>query len=104
MGVWAAVQVNQTLHVYYRFLERRAALLGVSEAEPPRQPQRPDDADGSGTEDDIPGSDGGPDVHGIELFLCSELQRNQELHSALALTAEPAEVRPPPPAPPHGTP
>ena len=67
-------KVNQTVHVYAKFLERRAALVAHV-----------------GTDDAV--SEGkASDVARVELFLCSELQRNHDLHSALALTADPAEV------------
>ena len=64
-------QANQTVNVYYKFLQRRAALMSRSST--------------LATDDAATGLS-------VELFLCSELQRNQELHSALALTAEPSEV------------
>ena len=88
------VQVNQTVHVYYKFLERRTALLartGSDDAD-----EGATDADGAGAPGgSAPGSSPGPrrpQDASVELFLCSELQRNQDLHSALALTAEPSEV------------
>ena len=64
-------QVNQTVSIYYKFLQRREALLARSSA--------------LDTNDE-------ETSRSVELFLSSELQRNQDLHSALALTAEPSEV------------
>ena len=67
-------KVNQTVHVYAKFLERRAALVAHV-----------------GTDNAV--NEGKTaDIARVELFLCSELQRNHDLHSALALTADPAEV------------
>ena len=59
------------MSIYYKFLQRREALLARSSA--------------LDTNDE-------ETSRSVELFLSSELQRNQDLHSALALTAEPSEV------------